>query len=162
MVRWRLTDLAQWVWDEFRTSISPQTLSPELRAMGYRKPSARPRNHAQAEGAAQIARDKSIAPDAIEIWFANEARVGQKSESPDAGRCAALARWPRTIADQCDFVARTTLNKQMGGSSRRTAMNTRATHRCLSIVQGNARAEVHGRPQVSMEKRDCRLRELRF
>lgn len=51
VVRWRLTDLVQWVWDEFRTSISVQTLSRELRAMGYRKLSARPRHHAQVEGA---------------------------------------------------------------------------------------------------------------
>jgi hypothetical protein len=46
-VRWRLIDLAQWVWEEFRISISTQTLSRELRALGYRKLSARPRHHAQ-------------------------------------------------------------------------------------------------------------------
>ena len=49
VVRWRLFDLAQWVWDEFRISISKQTLSRELRAMGFRKLSARPRHHAQNE-----------------------------------------------------------------------------------------------------------------
>jgi transposase len=47
VVRWRLIDLAQWVWDEFSISISKQTLSRELRALGYRKLSARPRHHAQ-------------------------------------------------------------------------------------------------------------------
>jgi hypothetical protein len=47
VVRWRLIDLAQWVWDEFALSISKQTLSRELRALGYRKLSARPRHHAQ-------------------------------------------------------------------------------------------------------------------
>jgi hypothetical protein len=47
MVRWRLVDLAQWVWEEFRISISTQTLSRELQALGYRKLSARPRHHAQ-------------------------------------------------------------------------------------------------------------------
>ncbi len=47
VVRWRLIDLAQWVWDEFAISISKQTLSRELRALGYRKLSARPRHHAQ-------------------------------------------------------------------------------------------------------------------
>jgi len=51
VVRWRIIDLCQWVWDEFQISISKQTLSRELRAMGYRKLSARPRHHAQAEGA---------------------------------------------------------------------------------------------------------------
>jgi len=51
VVRWRLIDLVQWVWEEFRVSVSPQTLSRELRAMGYRKLSARPRHYAQAEGA---------------------------------------------------------------------------------------------------------------
>ena len=51
VVRWRLIDLAQWMFEEFRITIAKQTLSRELRAMGYRKLSARPRHHAQAEGA---------------------------------------------------------------------------------------------------------------
>jgi transposase len=51
VVRWRLADLGGWLWEEFRVSVSKQTLSRELRAMGYRKLSARPRHHAQAEGA---------------------------------------------------------------------------------------------------------------
>jgi transposase len=51
VVRWRLIDLMQWVFEEFRVTIAMQTLSRELRAMGYRKLSARPRHHAQAEGA---------------------------------------------------------------------------------------------------------------
>jgi len=51
VVRWRLIDLAQWVWDEFSISISKQTLSRELRALGYRKLSARPRHHAQEDDA---------------------------------------------------------------------------------------------------------------
>jgi transposase len=50
VVRWRLIDLAQWVFEEFRITIAKQTLSRELRAMGYRKLSARPRHHAQPEG----------------------------------------------------------------------------------------------------------------
>ena len=51
VVRWRLIDLCQWLWEEFRVSIAKPTLSRELRALGYRKLTARPRNHAQAEGA---------------------------------------------------------------------------------------------------------------
>jgi transposase len=47
VVRWRLVDLAQWVFDQFAISISKQTLSRELRALGFRKLSARPRHHAQ-------------------------------------------------------------------------------------------------------------------
>ena len=34
VVRWRLADLAQWVWEEFRVVVSPQTVSRELRALG--------------------------------------------------------------------------------------------------------------------------------
>jgi transposase len=51
VVRWRLIDLIQWVWEEFRITISKQTLSRELRAMNYRKLSARPRHHAKSEAA---------------------------------------------------------------------------------------------------------------
>ena len=45
VVRWRLIDLTQW-----SITIAKQTLSRELRTMGYRKLSARPRHHTQAEG----------------------------------------------------------------------------------------------------------------
>src|SRR3954466_2197978 len=51
VVRWRLVDLVQWLWEEVRISISKQTLSRELRAMGYRKLSARPRHHEKKEAA---------------------------------------------------------------------------------------------------------------
>jgi transposase len=39
VVRWRPCDLGQWLWEEFRVSVSvsAQTLSRELRAMGHRK-----------------------------------------------------------------------------------------------------------------------------
>ena len=52
VARWRLIDLAQWLFDELRVSISKQTVSRELRNMGFRKLSARPRRHAQDEEAA--------------------------------------------------------------------------------------------------------------
>lgn len=47
VVRWRLADLAQWIWDEFELSVTRFTLGRELRAMGYRKLSARPRHNGQ-------------------------------------------------------------------------------------------------------------------
>src|SRR5215212_9840086 len=53
VVRWRLIDLCQWLFEEFRITVAKQTLSRELRAMGYGKLSARPRHHAQAEGAVE-------------------------------------------------------------------------------------------------------------
>jgi hypothetical protein len=46
-VRWRLIDLARWIFEYYRISVTKQILSRELRAMGYRKLSARPRHHAQ-------------------------------------------------------------------------------------------------------------------
>jgi len=49
VVRWRLIDLMQWVWEEFVISLSEATMSRELNALGYRKISARPRHHAQNE-----------------------------------------------------------------------------------------------------------------
>ena len=91
VVRWRLVDLMDWVFEEFRTSISKQTMSRELRAMGFRKLSARPRHHAKSEAAADAfnkefsARlDEIAATDAggkpIEAWFCDEARIGQKNK----------------------------------------------------------------------------------
>ncbi len=49
VVRWRLIDLAAWVWETFGISVSEATLSRELKALGYSKLSARPRHHAQNE-----------------------------------------------------------------------------------------------------------------
>jgi transposase len=69
VVRWRLIDLAQWIFEEFRITIAKQTLSRELRAMGYRKLSARPRHHAQAEGA--IEDFKKTSP---RVWTQSPAR----------------------------------------------------------------------------------------
>jgi transposase len=62
VVRWRLVDLIAWLWEEFRITISKQTLSRELRAMEYRKLSARPRHHAKDEAA--VAAFKKTSPPA--------------------------------------------------------------------------------------------------
>lgn len=60
VVRWRIVDLVAWLQSTFAVTVSPQTLSRELRALGYRKLSARPRHHVQAEGA--IADFKKTSP----------------------------------------------------------------------------------------------------
>ena len=49
VVRWRLKDLAQWIWEEFRISLDETTVGRELKALGFRKMSARPRHYAQNE-----------------------------------------------------------------------------------------------------------------
>ena len=53
VVRWRLVDLVQWLWDAFRVSVSEATVGRELRALGFRKLSARPRHYAQDPEAAE-------------------------------------------------------------------------------------------------------------
>ena len=62
VVRWRIVDLCQWIFEEFQVVVAQQTLSRVLRKMGYRKLSARPRHHAQAEGA--IEDFKKVSPPA--------------------------------------------------------------------------------------------------
>ena len=59
VVRWRLIDLAQWVFDEYGLSVTKQILSRELRALGYRKLSARPRHHEHDEAAVAAFKKKS-------------------------------------------------------------------------------------------------------
>src|SRR4051795_11230072 len=105
VVRWRLIDLIQWLWEEFRLSISKQTLSRELRAMNDRKLSARPRHHAKNE-AAVAAFKKTFPPAwrrscgcsaASRSRFGLRARrgLGRRTRSRDAGPNAARARPPR-------------------------------------------------------------------
>ena len=62
VVGWRLIDLIPWLWEEFRITIAKQTLSGELRAMNYRKLSARPRHHAKR--AAAVAAFQKTSPPA--------------------------------------------------------------------------------------------------
>jgi hypothetical protein len=54
------------VWEESHLSILKQTLSWELRAMGFRKLSARPRHHASDADAA-MAFKNNVAADLAEI-----------------------------------------------------------------------------------------------
>jgi transposase len=111
VVRWRLIDLIQWVWEEFRISIAKPTLSRELRAMNFRKLSARPRHHAKNEAA--VAAFKKISPP---VWrslrkprpAASPSRSGspmrrgsgRRTRSPAAGPNAARARQPRRTKGQ--------------------------------------------------------------
>jgi transposase len=69
VVRWRIIDLCQWLWEEFKVIVAKQTLSRELRAMGYRKLSARPRHHAQAPRA--VENFKKVC---LPIWTRSPAR----------------------------------------------------------------------------------------
>ena len=109
VVRWRLIDLAQWVYAEFGISISKQTLSRMLRAMGYRKLSARPRHHAQDPAALEAF--KKTSP---RVWWrsrtmrlqASRSRGGlptrrasaRTTRSPGAGPNAALGRRRHAIS----------------------------------------------------------------
>ena len=52
VVCWRLIHLVQWLWEEFRVSVNEATVGRELRALGFRKLSARPRHYAQDPEAA--------------------------------------------------------------------------------------------------------------
>jgi transposase len=45
VVRWRLIDLQAWIREEFGISVSETTVSRELKALGFRKLTARPRAH---------------------------------------------------------------------------------------------------------------------
>jgi transposase len=69
VARWRIIDLRQWSYEEFRVAVAKQTLSRELRAMGYRKLSERPRHHAQVERA--IEHFQKVSPRA---WIKSRAR----------------------------------------------------------------------------------------
>ena len=49
VVRWRLKDLAQWLYEEFAVTLDETTVGRELKAMGFRKLTARPQHRAQNE-----------------------------------------------------------------------------------------------------------------
>jgi transposase len=80
VVRWRIVDLCQWAHLEFGVSLSEQTMSRALRAMNYRKLTARPRHHAQAEGA--IEAFKKTSPRA---WKRSPKSKASKSATSKSG-----------------------------------------------------------------------------
>lgn len=51
VVRWRLIDLAGWIYDEYGVSLDPSRLGRILKALGYARLSARPKHHSQNEHA---------------------------------------------------------------------------------------------------------------
>jgi transposase len=61
VVRWRLIDLVQWLSDEFGVSLDETTVGRYLKAMGFRKLTARPRHYAQNEFAVEAFK-KTSAP----------------------------------------------------------------------------------------------------
>jgi transposase len=74
VVRWRIIDLCRWLHEEHQVTVSKQTLSRELRALGYRKLSARPRHHAQRPGA--IEEFKKNSPP---FWTRSRARTASSA-----------------------------------------------------------------------------------
>ena len=49
VVRWRRKDLVRWLYEEFGVEVAETTVGRELRAMGFRRLTARPRHHSQNE-----------------------------------------------------------------------------------------------------------------
>ena len=90
VVRWRLVDLCQWLWEEHQVTVSKQTLSRELRAMNYRKLSARPRHHAQADDAVEVF--KKASPLAWTRLRAKRPSIPPGSKSGSATRPASARR----------------------------------------------------------------------
>ncbi len=84
VVRWRLVDLCQWLWEEHHVTVAKQTLSRELRAMNYRKLSARPRHHAQADGAIDLFKTASQP-----VWTRSRAR---RASTPPGLRSGSATR----------------------------------------------------------------------
>ena len=105
VVRWRLIDLAQWVFDEFRISISKQTLSRELRASVFvncrhdpgimlrmprlwrrsKKLCCQPRPDRRARRGRQA--DRNLVSDAMETDTARADCSNWQRPQPDQGAC---------------------------------------------------------------------------
>lgn len=73
VVRWRIVDLTKLLSDRFAVSVSKPTMSRELRALGYRKLSARPRHHAQDADAIETFKKGALPPS-----WARSARLSRR------------------------------------------------------------------------------------
>ena len=104
VVRWRIVDSAMDL-RGFRVVVYRRTLSRELRAIGYRsfrlvpdvtrRLLARPRilRKSCRSAGRDRARDR-VAAEAVEAWFADEARVAPKQDHPPAGQPGARPTLP--------------------------------------------------------------------
>ncbi len=81
VVRWRIVDLAGWLFDEFGVSISKSRLSRIVNDLGYRKLSARPKHHGPNE-MAQEAFKKTSTP----TWQRSSAAFRSEPSSKSGGR----------------------------------------------------------------------------
>lgn len=59
VVRWRRADLVRWLYEEYGLVVSESTVGRELRALGFRRLSARPRHHGQNEHALEAFKKNS-------------------------------------------------------------------------------------------------------
>ncbi len=89
VMRSRLVDLCQWLWDEHQVSVAKQTLGRELRAMHYRKLSARPRHQAQAK-CPELNPQESVWQFGRDTWLSN--RVFTSCDNRVDHCCAAWNR----------------------------------------------------------------------
>ena len=90
VVRWRRCDLARCVEDQFGVTLHESTIGRVLREMGYAKLSARPCHYAQDKQKVDSfkkfcdqlteVRAQLEAGIEIEIWWQDEARIGQKNK----------------------------------------------------------------------------------
>lgn len=62
VVRWRLIDLVEWLYEEFTISLDETTVGRELKKLGYVKLTARPRHHAQNEFAMEAFKRGALRP----------------------------------------------------------------------------------------------------
>ena len=133
--------------------------------MGYRKLSVtRPRHHAQAEGAIEafkknfptrldeVAHETGLGVESIEIWFQDEARIGQKNKitrrwAKRGTRRTALPRDQRT-ASTLYFRCRPPPKERQGrGSAILPDCNTAAMNLHLAGDRCSHRAQCPCRPE---------------
>ena len=101
--RWRCIDLRQRIKDEFGVELHERSVGKLLRRLKFTRLQPRP-YHPKKDAAAQEAFKKEFASQVaevvpaaaagkpLEIWFGDEARVGQKGTLTSSGRDVARAR----------------------------------------------------------------------
>ena len=81
VVRWRLIDLVQWLYEEFTVSLDETTVGRELKTLGYVKLTARPGPHAQDTEALEAFKKGDLQPNWQKFAHASREALRQKSGS---------------------------------------------------------------------------------
>jgi len=152
VVRWRWVDLIAWLWEEVCLSISQQTLSRELRAMNYRKLSARPRHEEVCLSISQQTLSRELRAMNYRKLSARPRHYAQNEHAADVFKKRSPTAWRRSQR-------RSAASRSRFGSRTRRGLDKRTRSRGAgpSAARAPQRLRISEQPRLISSARSVQL-----